>query len=142
MSSPIIAIKGYERALGELSTALNSTGIPYDGISIEPTTASNETAQLRSANACGAVAIRHAPITTEVQRATLENVLKNFTFVRRTRKAREAIRADVKKLNNPDRADLIDEALAYLIETDPEFALRVGKMIDGDQAPPRGAQAR
>lgn len=134
---PFLEVQGYERALIELTTALNAVGVPYERIEITPARQGNLRAQLVAGESAAIVSIVHAVGTTNQQRAQLDAVLAAFSFTRRERKSLDAIRAEVKALNPVDRTELFIEAVAYLVEAEPEFALRIGKAIDGDKTKPR-----
>lgn len=122
----------YERALGQLVDSIKAAGIPYKSVFFRPANI-GEMANFEPEGIPYVVEIVHEAETTAKQRGDLEKIVKQFDFRKRRVKARTALRSEVAALSERDKLDLLDELIVAKLETDPMFALRAGKGVDGDE---------
>lgn len=123
---------GYEAALADLKAQLDATGIPFAGIFFRPPN-DGESAHFSANGRLLFVEIRHSAGVPKGQQSQLEAVISRFRFEKRRPKTRQNLRSALAALSDSDFKDLLVEYLVLVLETDPAFAKRIGKMLDGDE---------
>ncbi len=123
----------YEKDVGKLRETLGASGIPYDGIAYRAPRA-GETAHFVASNGePTVVGLVHAASTSAQQRQQLEAIAAQFKFGKRMLKRRAGLRQALDALPAKDFKDLLLELLLEKLASDPDFAARLGKPIDGDE---------
>ncbi len=115
-------------------SAIRDSQIPNNGWIFRPTR-QGETPKFTTAEGEALIVeIIHSAGTTEQQRQALDGIVAGFEFEERTKKPRTDLRSALRAMSDADFKDLLIEVLAEKLEQDSEFARRIGKTIDGDEA--------
>jgi hypothetical protein len=130
----------YEKSISSLQSALKATGLPFDGIEIRAPRG-NETARFVAASGeAYIVTVNHAATSTQPQRQQLNQIVAAFVFEKRKTKTRPDLRQLVDALSPKDFKDLLIELLVEKLQSDADFAKRLGKTVDGDEPSPPSPQ--
>jgi hypothetical protein len=124
---------GYEKAVAHLAQELRQSEIPFNGWSFRRPRPGERAHLTTAEDGPTIVEIIHAE-TTAQQRQVLDEIVAGFEFEERTKKPRTDLRSALRSLSDADFKGLLVEVLAEKLEQDSEFAKRLGKAIDGDEA--------
>lgn len=130
----MIAPAGFEKALGSLMAALRGENIPFNGWSFRAPVQGEPTHFTTDKGEPIFIELIHSSETSTEQRETLNQIVAGFEFEERTKKPRTDLRSALRLLSDADFKDLLIEVVVEKLEQDADFAKRLGKMIEGDEA--------